>query len=165
MELYQESIIDLLKTLAPNPTGKPQNDKANELKIKEENTNLLMKENIVKVKRIRKEKIEKERKDKEIKEKKEKEKEIIIKNDEKQELVEKQRKMKLVQEKKEKTEEKIKQEQIRKENYEKDKKIESDLKNKSYSISSINNSFKEKAINKNIPSYYFYIHLLIFLQK
>ena len=66
MELYQESIIDLLKTLAPNPTGKPQNDKANELKIKEENTNLLMKENIVKVKRIRKEKIEKEKKDEKI---------------------------------------------------------------------------------------------------
>ena len=36
MELYQESIIDLLKTLSPNPTGKPQNDKANELKIKED---------------------------------------------------------------------------------------------------------------------------------
>ena len=36
MELYQESIIDLLKSEAPNQSGKAQNDKANELKIKED---------------------------------------------------------------------------------------------------------------------------------
>ena len=37
MELYQESIIDLLKNENnSNPTGKNQNDKANELKIKED---------------------------------------------------------------------------------------------------------------------------------
>ena len=36
MELYQESIIDLLKSETQNTTGKAQNDKANELKIKED---------------------------------------------------------------------------------------------------------------------------------
>ena len=36
MELYQESIIDLLKSEAVNATGKNQNDKSGELKIKED---------------------------------------------------------------------------------------------------------------------------------
>ena len=36
MELYQESIIDLLKSESQNQSGKAQNDKANELKIKED---------------------------------------------------------------------------------------------------------------------------------
>ena len=36
MELYQESLIDLLKSETTNQSGKIQNDKANELKIKED---------------------------------------------------------------------------------------------------------------------------------